>query len=75
MTMSKQQLRTLGLSHVRREVAKGKPKPADVKRWKDELGDAAVQEIIDAAASDEKAESKPAASKKPQDTSPTKPQE
>ena len=53
MTMSKQQLNTLGLSHVRREVAKGKYKAADVKRWKEELGDVAVQQIIDeAAASD-----------------------
>lgn len=50
MTMSKQQLQTLGLSHVRREIAKGKYSPADVKRWKGELGDAAVEKILEAKA-------------------------
>jgi hypothetical protein len=49
MSMSQQQLRTLGLSHVRRAVASGKYKAADVTRWKEELGDAAVQQILDDA--------------------------
>jgi hypothetical protein len=49
MTMSDQQLRTLGLSHVRKAVASGKAKPADIQRWKKELGEDAVQAIVDAA--------------------------
>lgn len=49
MTMSDQQLNTLGLSHVRRKVASGKYTAADVKRWKEELGEARVQEIVGAA--------------------------
>jgi hypothetical protein len=49
MSMSQQQLRTLGLSHVRRAVQGGKVKPADIARWKEELGEAAVQKIIDDA--------------------------
>lgn len=46
MTMSQQQLRTLGLSHVRRAVASGKYTDADVKRWKAELGEGAVDQIV-----------------------------
>jgi hypothetical protein len=49
MSMSDQQLRTLGLSHVRRRVASGQYKAADVQRWKKELGEDAVQSIVDAA--------------------------
>jgi hypothetical protein len=49
MSMSDQQLHTLGLAHVRKAVASGKAKPADIQRWKKELGEDAVQGIVDAA--------------------------
>lgn len=49
MSMSNQQLRTLGLSHVRRAIASGEYKAADVTRWKDELGEDAVQALVDEA--------------------------
>ena len=49
MSMSDQQLRTLGLAHVRKAVTNGKAKPADIERWKNELGADAVQGIVDAA--------------------------
>ena len=49
MSMSQQQLQTLGLSRVRRVVASGKYSAADVKKWKSELGEKPVQQILDAA--------------------------
>lgn len=58
MSMSQQQLRTLGLSRVRKVVASGEYSASDVKKWKSELGDDAVQRIVDAAADTKKPEPK-----------------
>lgn len=66
MTMSQQQLRNLGLAHVRKAVASGKYTSADVKRWKAELGTEPVQKILAAYEPEPpaKTESKPATAKK-----------
>lgn len=60
MSMSKQQLNTLGLARVRKAVASGKAKSSDIERWKKELGADAVQKIVDAAASKDASASAPA---------------
>lgn len=45
MSMSEQQLRTLGLSHVRRRIAAGDYTDDDVERWVDELGEG-VRDLV-----------------------------
>lgn len=45
MSMSDQQLRTLGLNHVRRRIAAGDYTEKDIERWTDELG-SEVREMV-----------------------------